>query len=146
MYPGPGDVGRDYAYLPDLAETMARLLDAEERLAAFDVFHFRGHYLEHNRELAEAIARVLGRPDLPVNSFPWPLLWLLSPFVELFRELLEMRYLWNVPIGLDNTKLVNFLGEEPHTPLDTAMRATLADMGCLDEGFEPRGVLAPLPT
>ena len=29
-----------------------------------------------------------------------------------------MRYLWKRPIGLDNAKLVAFLGEEPATPLD----------------------------
>ena len=53
--------------------------------------------------------------------------------METFREMIEMRYLWTRPIGLDNAKLVAFLGEEPHTPLDAAMRATLADMGCLGE-------------
>jgi len=57
---------------------------------------------------------------------------LASPFVETLRELLEMRYLWERPIGLDNARLVAFLGGEPHTPLETALRATLADMGCLD--------------
>jgi len=58
---------------------------------------------------------------------------LAAPFNETFRELLEMRYLWKKPIGLDNAKLVRFLGEEPHTPLDRALGATLADMGCLEE-------------
>ena len=28
-------------------------------------------------------------------------------------------------------KLVAFLGEEPHTPLDAALRETLAGLGCL---------------
>ncbi len=53
--------------------------------------------------------------------------------MELFRELAEMRYLWEKPIGLSGAKLAAFLGEEPHTPLDAALRATLADMGCLAE-------------
>ena len=47
------------------------------------------------------------------------------------RELLEMRYLWQVPLRLDNSKLVSLLREEPHTPLDEAVRQTLADMGLL---------------
>jgi hypothetical protein len=50
-----------------------------------------------------------------------------------------MRYLWNKPIGLDNAKLTAFLGEEPHTALETALRATLADMDCLTEA--PYGAL-----
>jgi hypothetical protein len=47
--------------------------------------------------------------------------------VPLFREVVEMRYLWPVPIGLDNTKLRAFLGQEPHTPLrDAVCEALLA--------------------
>jgi nucleoside-diphosphate-sugar epimerase len=143
--PGPASVGHAYAYMPDLAETLARLMDAEDRLADFEVFHFRGHYLARNSELGEAIRRVTGRPDLPVRPFPWVVVLAASPFVEMFRELLEMRYLWKRPIGLANAKLVAFLGAEPHTRLDAALRTTLTDMGCLAEpkascstaGFDP---------
>ena len=139
--PGPGDVGHDYAYMPDLAETLARLADAEDRLGAYEVFHFRGHWLEHNRALGETIRQVVSRPDLSVSGFPWLVVRLAAPFNETFRELLEMRYLWNRPIGLDNARLVAFLGEEPHTPLATALRATLADMGVI---IEPAYAEAPL--
>jgi len=45
----------------------------------------------------------------------------------------EMTYLWKVPVRLDNTRLVAFLGEEPHTPAVDAVRATLRGMGCLRE-------------
>lgn len=129
--PGPRNVRHAFAYLPDLAETLARLVEAEERLADFETFHFKGCWLE-GAEFAEAMRRAAGRPDLPARAFPWLVVRLASPFVELFRELLEMRYLWRRPIGLDNAKLVRFLGEEPHTPAETALRATLADMGCLE--------------
>ena len=37
-----------------------------------------------------------------------------------------MRYLWEAPVRLENHKLVAFLGEEPHTPLREAVRATCA--------------------
>ena len=46
----------------------------------------------------------------------------------LFRELLEMRYLWQKPIGLDETKLRSFLGEVPATSLETAVREAMADL------------------
>jgi nucleoside-diphosphate-sugar epimerase len=130
---GPGDVGHALAYLPDLAETAARLLDREAELANFEVFHFKGHWLDRADELAASIRRVTGDPKLPIRPFPYALVYALSPFVETFRELLEMRYLQQKPIGLDNAKLAAFLGAEPHTPLDTAIRATLGDMGCLAE-------------
>ncbi len=135
--PGPANVGHAFAYLPDLGETTARLLDREAELAAFEVFHFKGHFTKGAQALGEAIRRVSGQPRLPITPFPYPMIYALSPFVEMFRELLEMRYLWRQPVGLSNAKLTSFLGEEPHTPLDTAIRATLSDMGCLEEAAAP---------
>lgn len=131
--PGPGGVGHAYAYLPDLAETMARLADAEDRLGRYEVFHFRGYWVDGNAKFGEAMRRVTGNPKLPVRRFPWIVVWAAAPFNETFRELLEMRYLWTRPIGLDNAKLVRFLGAEPSTSLDQALAASLADMGCLEE-------------
>ena len=130
---GPAKVGHCWAYLPDLAETMGRLLEREGDLAPFETFHFAGHWLPRSDEMANAIRRVTDQPRLPITPFPYLAIYALSPFVEMFRELIEMRYLWNVPIGLSNAKLVTFLGAEPHTPLDAAVRATLTDMGCLNE-------------
>jgi nucleoside-diphosphate-sugar epimerase len=137
--PGPADNGHAYAYLPDLAETMARLVDQEDRFGRFEVFHFRGHYLDRNAAFGEAMRRVTGNPKLPVRPFPWIVVWAAAPFNETFRELLEMRYLWQRPIGLSNAKLTRFLGEEPATPLDAALAASLADMGALPE--PPYGAL-----
>jgi nucleoside-diphosphate-sugar epimerase len=135
--PGPASVGHAFAYLPDLAETLARLVDDEDRLADFEVFHFRGHWLERSGAFAEVVRQVVGRPDLPVRPFPWLVVTAAAPFVETFRELLEMRYLWKRPIGLANDKLVRFLGAEPHTPLEAAMRTSLIDLGCLAEPASP---------
>jgi nucleoside-diphosphate-sugar epimerase len=42
-----------------------------------------------------------------------------------------MRYLWREPLRMDNSRLVAFLGHEPHTPLDDAIRISLQELGCL---------------
>jgi len=42
-----------------------------------------------------------------------------------------MRYLWKVPLRLRNDRLIELLGKEPHTPLDTAIRTVLMGQGCL---------------
>ena len=131
--PGPATVGHAFAYLPDLAETLARLLDREGELSAFETFHFAGHWLARGDDMAAAIRRVTGDASIPIKPFPYALIYALSPFVEMFRELLEMRYLWEKPIGLNDGKLRAFLGEVPSTPYDAAIRETLADMGCLPE-------------
>jgi nucleoside-diphosphate-sugar epimerase len=133
-YPGPHHTGHQWAYLPDMAETAARLLLRADELAPFEVFHFGGHWLEQGIEMADAIRYATRNPDLKVKRLPWFALTLLSPFVETFREMREMRYLWQTPVRLDNSKLTAFLGREPHTPLDLAVTATLAGLDCLPEG------------
>jgi len=127
-YPGRHDAGHAWAYLPDLAETMVRLLDRRAELQPFEVFHFAGHAFERGVALADAIRRAAGMPDAPVRRFPWLAIYALAPFSETFREMIEMRYLWTETVLLDNQKLVAFLGSEPHTPLDVALRDTLSGL------------------
>ena len=130
IYPGKPNVGHAWAYLPDLAETFAQLADREQALPAFDTFHFGGHWVERGVDFADAIRRVAGKPKAPIKPLP---LWfhLATPFVGFLREAREMRYLWEVPVKLDNAKLRALLGSEPVTPLDEAIATTLRDYGCL---------------
>lgn len=132
-YPGKAGIGHQWGYLPDVAETMLRLVEAEARLAPFAVFNMRGHWDADGTQMTAALRRVLNHPDLKVKAFPWALLPLLAPFVTVFRELAEMRYLWQEPLYMPNDRLLAVLGQEPHTPLDEAVRATLAGIGCLPE-------------
>jgi nucleoside-diphosphate-sugar epimerase len=127
--PGQRGIGHQWAYLPDVAETIARLVEHESALAAFDSFHMDGHWDADGTQMQAAIRRASGQPDLPVKRFPWWLIKLGSPFVPVFRELLEMRYLWQQPVRLRNVRLLSMLGSEPHTPLDLAIGATLAGLG-----------------
>jgi nucleoside-diphosphate-sugar epimerase len=126
--PGPKDVSRAFAYLPDLGEAAAALLDRADELGAYEVFHFRGDVLTPVQLLA-ALRRASGNPRLSAFPFPWPLVRLMGLWNETMRELMEMRYLWRAPITLANDKLTAFLGEEPHTSLDTALREALGELG-----------------
>jgi nucleoside-diphosphate-sugar epimerase len=136
-YPGVRDVGHAWAYLPDLAEAIVRLVEKEAMLDAFETVNFGGYWLARGDEIAKSIGRVIGRPDIPIKSLPWILFSFAWPFWGFARELLEMRYLWQVPLRLDNAKLVALLGEEPHRPLDAAIGETLAALGCLSKGRRP---------
>jgi len=131
VYPGPHNVGHAWAYVPDVAEAMAQLLERTDDLASFETFHFAGHWFPRGVEIAEAVRRVVGNPHLPIRRFPWWAVYAASPFVKLFRETIEMRYLWGEALRLDNTKLKGFLGAEPHTSTDRAIRATLEGLACL---------------
>jgi len=120
-------VGHQWAYLPDVAETMIRLIERRESLPTFARFHMKGFWDHDGLEMAQAIRRAVGRP-LKIRHFPWWMLPIAAPFVPVFRELREMRYLWEEPVQMGNDWLVAVLGEEPSTPIDDAVRATLADL------------------
>jgi nucleoside-diphosphate-sugar epimerase len=140
--PGPVGVGHQWAYLLDVAETMVRLVERESQLPAFASYHMEGHWDADGQQMAAAIRRVTGKPGLKLRAFPWWLAKLASPFVTVFRELLEMRYLWEQPVRMSNQRLLNVLGSEPHTPLDVAVRRTLEGLGCLPAAQEGAGAAA----
>jgi nucleoside-diphosphate-sugar epimerase len=128
-YPGPMSVPHCWAYLPDVAETMVQLAEDEANLGAFEVFHMRGQTLT-GLELIAALEAVAGR-KLAVSRLPWLAIRAMAPFNETFREMLEMRYLWDQPVLLDNARLVARLGTEPHTPIEDALRTALAGLNAL---------------
>ncbi|MBI1404770.1 MAG: NAD(P)H-binding protein [Caulobacter sp.] len=131
-YPGKAGVGHAWAYLPDVAETFARLADRERELGPFARFHFAGHWDHDGGQMIAAIRRAMGDPDIRVSALPWSLLPLIAPFNETMRELIEMKGFWRTPVALDNARLVHFLGEEPHTPLNRAVRDSMAALDCLE--------------
>lgn len=130
-YPGRRGIGHQWAYLPDVAETMVRLLENADELEPFAVFHMEGHWDADGTQMIDAIRRAAGSAKITVRATPWLVMRLLSPFVLLFRELAEMRYLWTTPTRMGNQRLRTVLGVEPHTPLDVAVRDTLVGIGCL---------------
>ena len=130
LNPGKG-IGHSWAYLPDLADTIARLMEMPERLGSFERLQFEGFWDADGAALPAAIKRVVGR-DLPERNFPWWLMRALSPFGGFPREVVEIEPYWRNAVRLDNRRLVALLGAEPRTLLDQAVRTTLAAMGALN--------------
>lgn len=130
--PAAPRAGHQWAYLPDVAETIGRLLDRAGELPAFAVYHMEGFWDFDGLQLVEAIERVVGHP-VKRRRLSWAGIKLAAPFVPLFREVVEMQYLWHMPIRMSNRKLTDFLGTEPRTPIDVAISTTLASLGCLEQ-------------
>ena len=140
-YPGAWNVPTAWAYLPDLAKAFERVasraLTEPKRFKLFEVFHFEGYSLTGADWLAvlEPLARQQGwigaRASLTRGAMPWWLFKSVGWAVPLFRELLEMQYLWHTPHALANGKLTRLIGPEPHTALATAAQAALTDLGLL---------------
>jgi nucleoside-diphosphate-sugar epimerase len=126
-YPGPLDVVHEWAYLPDLAQALLRLVEERERLAPFATFGFAGHAVT-GREFAAATCRACRR-EFKVDFMPWRLLRMMGVVVPVFRELSEISYLWSTPHAIDGTRLAAVIGDMPHTPLDQAIAASLTALG-----------------
>lgn len=131
VHPGRG-VGHAWAYLPDLAETIARLLDMHDQLDRFERVQFEGFWDATGAGMTAAIRRVVGR-DLPERAFPWWLMRLGGPLGGFPREAIEIEGFWRNPVRLDNRRLVQLLGREPRTAATQAVATTLAGLGCLPE-------------
>jgi nucleoside-diphosphate-sugar epimerase len=128
LYPGDLNIGHSWAYLPDVGEAAALLVERYEA-NGFAAFNFPGHFTPSSAELTRAINAEMtaktGQP-IPVKLLPWHWFQLLRPFVPMINQLFEMRYLWAVPHRLDGTKLEAAIGKVPQTPLLEAVSATLA--------------------
>ena len=129
-YPGPPELGHAWAYLPDVAETLARLLDRADELEPFASFHFGGYWLD-GHQMVDAVRAATGDASVRAARFPWWMVALAQPFVETLRELWKMRYLWKTEARLEDAKLRGFLGEVPRTPVVEAVRSALVGAGCL---------------
>ena len=93
-----------------------------------------GHWDDNGLRMADTIRRVVGQRtgiEPRIVAMPWRWLRLAAPFVTTMRELQEMRYLWQQPLRMVNHRLLEVLGEEPHTPMDLAVEASLIGLGCL---------------
>ncbi len=135
--PGGLRTATAWAYLPDLAQTFVKVAQERAKLKSFEVFHFKGNsltgqqWLDMLTPIAREQAWVRPQASVKFKRMPWFAIRVGALFVPSWAALLEMRYLWDTPHQLDNTRLLQLIGQEPRTPLDKAVRQSLADLGCL---------------
>lgn len=104
---GAPDIARAYAYLPDMTRAAVGLAEQRHSLNRFEDVPFPGHTFSMS-DLASALETRIGRP-LRIRRFPWWAMRLASPVWELARELTEMRYLFETPHRLDDTRFRQLL-------------------------------------
>ncbi len=113
-----------WAYLPDLGRLAAALVERDD-LAPFEVVHFAGHVADRQRRFLARVAGAAGHPGLPVRRLPWALVRLLGLRDPVLRELLELRYLFDEAVILDDPRRRQLLPDFASTPIDEALRVTV---------------------
>lgn len=147
VFPGPMDVATPWAYLPDLAQTFAAVARVRDALPAFESLHFSGHTLTGHDWVSalQPLAREQGwlreNEALRVGGMPWLPIRALGTVMPTLGALAALRYLWNQPHRLDNRRLRELIGSEPHTPWPQALQHTLQGLSLLP----PVDTVTPLP-
>lgn len=120
-----GDPGamQAYCYVPDWAQAAVLLASKRDQLNSFEDIPFPGHAFTAH-ELRRFLEQELGRP-VKFTDFPWWLFALLAPFWELAREMLEMRYLYDLSHTLSGRKLAQLAPEFRATPLEGVLASAI---------------------
>jgi nucleoside-diphosphate-sugar epimerase len=124
---GPVDLVHEWAYLPDFARAFVGLAQNLDKLGAYEALHFPGHAVT-DLEIKAAAEKAVGHA-LKLSALPWWVLRAGSPFVPMWRAIVSMSYLRFEEHRLASDRLEGIIGPVPHTPLDEAVAAALADMG-----------------
>lgn len=122
-YPGPLDRIHAWAYLPDMARAMAQLADKRAELGPFTAICFGGFNLT-GADLVEHISKIHGR-KMRVSAMPWPIMRVLGFVASPIREVMEMRYLWQVPHAVRDDYLRELLPDYRRTPIEAALKDAL---------------------
>ncbi len=120
---GDPDVRRSWAYLPDVAATLATLGTDERALGR--AWHVPTTAPRTQREALADLAAAMGAPPVRVSGIPWPVLRAVGLAVPMMREVVAIRHQWDQEYVSDGSATTAALGVTP-TPWDDVVRATAA--------------------
>ncbi len=124
---GPIDRSHEFLFVPDAAETILRLLDADAAWTGptAQTYNLAGAGVTTIQTMADAIFAT--EKQAPRYSVPGRLMLRfvrsMNPYI---REMKEMQYLLDAGVLLDDSKLAALLGGIHRTPYDEAIRYTLS--------------------
>jgi nucleoside-diphosphate-sugar epimerase len=125
---GDPDAPRSWAYLPDVAETLATL-GTDDR-AWGRAWHVPSTPARSQRQALGDLAAAMSSPTRPapapkVSGIPWPVLSAVGLAVPLMREVVDVRHQFDQPFVVDATETTATFGLTA-TPWDEVVRATVA--------------------
>ena len=120
---GDPDVPRSWAYLPDVAETLATL-GTDER-AWGRAWHVPSAPPRSQRQAIGDLAAAMNVPAVPVSGIPWPVLSAVGLAVPMMREVVGVRHQFDQPFVIDAAATTATFGLTA-TPWDEVTRATVS--------------------
>jgi nucleoside-diphosphate-sugar epimerase len=118
---GDPDVLRSWAYMPDVATTLATLGTDERALGR--AWHVPSAPPRSQRQAIGDLAAAMGVPPVPVSGLPWPVLRGVGLVVPMMREVVEVRHQFDQEFVIDASATTATFGLEA-TPWAEVVRAT----------------------
>jgi nucleoside-diphosphate-sugar epimerase len=120
---GDPDVPRSWAYLPDVAATLATLGTDERALGR--AWHVPSTAPRSQRQAIGDLAAAMGVKPVAVSGLPWPVLRTIGLVVPMMREVVDVRHQFDQAFVTDATATTGTFGLRA-TPWDEVMAATAA--------------------
>ncbi len=117
---GDPDVPRSWAYLPDVAATLA-VLGTDDR-ALGRAWHVPSTPPRSQRQALADLAAAIGVPAVPVSGVPWPVLRAIGVVTPLMREIVAVRHQFDQEYVIDARATTATFGLRP-TPWHEVMTA-----------------------
>ena len=119
---GDPDAARTWAYLPDVAVTLATLGTDERALGR--AWHVPSTAPRSQREALGDLAAAMHVAPVPVSGIPWPVLRAIGLVVPMMAEIVAVRHQFDQPYVIDARETVETFGIEP-APWNEALAATV---------------------
>lgn len=120
---GDPDVPRSWAYLPDVAATLA-VLGTDER-AWGRAWHVPSTAARSQREALTDLAAAMDAPEPRVSGLPWGVLRAIGVAVPMMREVVDIRHQFDQAFVIDSAETTATFGIDA-TPWDEVVAATVA--------------------
>ena len=121
---GPPTLEHSYSYGGDVAAGLVTLA-LQPGASMGEVWHLPVAPAESTAAVVSHFGRAMGMPKLGTSQVPGFVLQVMGVFSPPVKELLEMRYQWQTPFVLDDTKFRARFGGQA-TSLEAGTRATVA--------------------
>jgi nucleoside-diphosphate-sugar epimerase len=120
---GDPDAPRSWAYLPDVAATLATLGTDDRALGR--PWHVPSAAPRSQRQAIDDLAGVMGVARVPVTGLPWPVLRAIGVVSPLMREVVAVRHQFDQEFVIDASATTAAFGLTA-TPWEETVRVTAA--------------------
>jgi nucleoside-diphosphate-sugar epimerase len=123
--PAPLDIPHTFTYTGDMSRTMIAL--AQDPRAWGKAWHVPSAPAMTIRELLTRTAQAAGLPSPKLGTYPFAMIRAVGLWDKFAREYIEMSYQFKRPFEMDSSLVTRTFGVV-HTPVDEALRATVASV------------------